>query len=170
MLWICERAKEKHYILYLLITSAFNCFATASVSVFVIETPTYKVKMTRRKQLLAIIWKFILPSDSLSHLFSVNVFTFCAIKSRLHSICEQGSKQRQHNRTHKDPDYTEQASEEGLRGLITVSDKVKLLNSAVHEVRPICLEEWTKRLRATLSRPYFILLVSHLNTLHNRYR
>ena len=71
--------------------------------------------------------------ESLPHLFSINVFTFCAIKSRLHSICEQGSKQRQHHCSHKDPDYTEQASEEGLRGFITVSNKVKELNSLVHE-------------------------------------
>ena len=70
----------------------------------------------------------------LSHLFSINVFTFCAIKSRLHSICEQGSKHRQHHCSHKDPNYTEQASEGGLRGFIAVSNKVKEFNSAVHEL------------------------------------
>ena len=112
----------------------------------------------KKKLLVAIIWKLFPSSDSLSHLFSINVFAFCAIKSRLHSICEQGGKQRQHDRSHKNPDYTEQASERGLRGFIAVSNKVKLLNSAVHEVKPIHLEEWTKRL--TLQGPYFRLLIT----------
>lgn len=88
----------------------------------------------------------------------------------MHSICEQGSKQRQHDRSHKDPDYTEHAPEEGLRGFITVSSKVIVLNSAVREVKLYLFED-EHGSNGSHIRVLILNYLSHLNTLHdcNRY-